>query len=80
MKKVFIILGIVLTCAAIIAIILVQPKPIVKDPQTYQISIVFLDGEDITDKIEADKLVSVISMYTRNRVPHSFAPYLQSLV
>lgn len=80
MKKVFIILGIVLICAAIVTIIFIKPTAIVKDPQNYQISRVFLDEEDITDKIEIEKLVSVLSKYTRNRVPKFFAPYPQSSV
>lgn len=80
MKKVLIILGIVLICAAIITIILVRPAAIVKDPQNYEIIRVVYDGEDITDKIETNKLVSVISKYTRSRVPKLLDSYQQSLV
>lgn len=80
MKKILMILGIVLICAATVTIILIQPTAIVKDPQNYEIFRVVYDGEDITDKIDSDKLVPAISKYTRSRVPHFFGSYQQSLV
>jgi hypothetical protein len=80
MKKNVLAAGIVLCLAAIAAICIFVPAPIIKDPDDAEIYLVRVvnpeyDYDDITEQIDCDQLVQIIAGYTRSRLPHNITPY-----
>ena len=80
MKKKLMIAGILL-CLIVSAVIYFSiPAPIISAKEGLKGCLVDVVNdeymlEDITGQIDCDKLVQIISKYTRSRLPHSFAPY-----
>ena len=76
----------IITGSIVIAIIIVgiiffsQSKNIVDQIDSYDISQVEYNGEDITERVDCDLLVSIVSKYKCSRLPHKFAPHQISQV
>ena len=74
---------IVMGSAAIVMIIAAilfssQPKKIVNTK--YEIHRVMYKDNDITEQVDCEKLASIVSNYTCDRLPHTFAPTQTSQV
>jgi hypothetical protein len=79
-KKKLIIAGILICCIIIAVIYYSIPAPIFARPanvKIHRVEIITTEfmSEDITNRIDCNKLVQIISKYSRSRLPRSFAPY-----
>lgn len=80
MKKKTIIAGVILCIAAVTAVWVSIPAPILKNPEDAEVFLVMVvnsefDNEDVTDQVDSDQLLQIIEWYTRSRVPHTLGSY-----